>query len=77
MMRCVGAFSARDGRGNRQEVEVWREFIGSGVWGADEFRTAKGEPVSEREDGGFEIASSGVILLAEGPPGTWRRKEQA
>ena len=65
MKRCIGEFSTRDGRGNRHDVEVWREFIGPDVWGGSELRTAKGEPVNEREDGAWEIASSGVILRPE------------
>jgi hypothetical protein len=67
MKRCVGEFSARDGRGNRHELEMWREFIGPGVWGGSELRTAKGELVNQREDGDYEMASSGVILRPEGP----------
>jgi len=62
MKRCVGEFSTRDGRGNRYEVEVWREFISPGVWGGSELRTAKGEPVNARADGACEIAASGLIL---------------
>ena len=62
MKRCVGEFSARDGRGNRCQVVVWREFLGPDAWGGSELRTAKGDLVCEREDGAWEIASSGVIL---------------
>lgn len=70
MKRWIGEFSARDARGNRCTVEVWRDFISPGVWGESDLRTSKGEMVCEREDGEYEIGGSGVILQAEVLPGS-------
>jgi hypothetical protein len=73
--RQTGRFTARDHAGNVYTVYIFTEYSPAGtrddphamLEGMKELQVADGSPVNRKQQGEYEIVSTGVILRSDDP----------